>query len=74
MELTLYALAAGFVIDLLVGDPHSLPHPVVAIGKLISLSEKTLRWLFPATPQGERWAGGVLWLVVTCTAGLNREA
>ncbi len=65
MELTLYALAAGFVIDLLVGDPHSLPHPVVAIGKLISLSEKALRRLFPATPQGERWAGGVLWLVVT---------
>lgn len=64
MDGTLCALAAGFVIDLIVGDPHCIPHPVAAIGKLISLGEKLLRRLFPATPSGERWAGGVLWLAV----------
>ena len=37
------AFALGFIIDLLVGDPHFLPHPVVLIGKLISLTEKKLR-------------------------------
>ena len=64
MDGTLCALAAGFVIDLIVGDPHCIPHPVAAIGKLISLGEKLLRRLFPATPSGERWAGGALWLAV----------
>lgn len=61
---TLYALAAGFLIDLVLGDPHGFPHPVVAIGKLISSLEKLLRQAFPATPAGERAAGGVLWVAV----------
>ena len=63
MKLRALALALGFLIDVLLGDPHSLPHPVVAIGKLIAALEKALRRLFPATPAGERWAGGVLWLL-----------
>ena len=50
MMWTLYALLSGFGLDLLLGDPHSFPHPVVAIGKLISALEKLLRRLFPATP------------------------
>ena len=63
------ALALGFLIDVLLGDPHSLPHPVVAIGKLIAALEKALRRLFPATPAGERWAGGVLWLLTVSISG-----
>ena len=31
MMWTLYALLSGFGLDLLLGDPHSFPHPVVAI-------------------------------------------
>ena len=65
----LRALALGFLIDVLLGDPHSLPHPVVAIGKLIAALEKALRRLFPATPAGERWAGGVLWLLTVSISG-----
>ena len=30
------AFAAGFVLDLMVGDPHGIPHPIVWIGKLIA--------------------------------------
>ena len=30
---SLAALVIGFCIDLLVGDHHSYPHPVVQIGK-----------------------------------------
>lgn len=68
---SLYALAIGFAIDLIIGDPHGLPHPVAAIGKLISALEKFLRQVFPATPFGERWAGGVLWvIVVTASAAV----
>ena len=70
MKWSLYALLIGFGIDLLVGDPHSIPHPVVGIGKLISFLEKGLRRLFPKTDVGEIAAGGVLWVlvVVICTA------
>lgn len=71
MMWTLYALLSGFGLDLLLGDPHSFPHPVVAIGKLISALEKLLRRLFPATRNGERLAGGILWvLVVSVSAGI----
>ena len=70
MKWSLFALLFGFGIDLLVGDPHSIPHPVVGIGKLISFLEKGLRRLFPKTDGGEIAAGGVLWVlvVVICTA------
>ena len=70
MKWSLFALLIGFGIDLLVGDPHSIPHPVVGIGKLISFLEKGLRRLFPKTGGGEIAAGGVLWVlvVVICTA------
>lgn len=70
MKWSLFALLIGFGIDLLVGDPHGIPHPVVGIGKLISFLEKGLRRLFPKTDGGEIAAGGVLWVlvVVICTA------
>ena len=64
MKWSLYAMLIGFVIDLIVGDPHSIPHPVVWIGKLISLLDKTLRKVFPKTVLGENMAGGVLWILV----------
>ena len=67
---SLYALLAGAVIDLLVGDPHWLPHPVVLMGKLISALEKLLRRVFPKTKRGENIAGGVLWLIVAAVSFL----
>lgn len=32
----------GYLADLLIGDPHNIPHPVVAVGKLISFLERKL--------------------------------
>ena len=61
---SLCALFIGFGIDLIVGDPHSIPHPVIFIGKLISAIEKVVRKIFPQTVRGENLAGGVLWLLV----------
>ncbi len=58
------ALAAGFLLDLAAGDPLWLPHPVVAIGRLIARLEKWLRRLFSATPRGELFGGAVLVAVV----------
>lgn len=60
----LLALVLGFCIDLIFGDPHSIPHPVVLIGRLISATEKLVRKISPKTVRGENVAGGVLWLLV----------
>ena len=67
---SLAALVIGFCIDLLVGDPHSFPHPVVLIGKCISVLERVLRCVCPKTPSGERAAGAILWgaVVIISTA------
>ena len=64
MKWSLFALLIGFVMDLLLGDPHGLPHPVAGIGRLISLFEASCRKWFPQTKKGERLAGAVLWILV----------
>ena len=68
---SLAALVIGFCIDLLVGDPHGFPHPVVLIGRLISTLERALRRICPKTPAGERAAGAILWgAVVIVSTGV----
>ena len=50
---------AGYLLDLIIGDPKSIPHPVVMIGKLIEKAETLLRyWLVPII--GEKVAGTIL--------------
>ena len=51
----LIAILAGWLLDLLVGDPAWLPHPVVGFGKLIAAGEK--RW---NKGDGRRRKGAVL--------------
>lgn len=58
------ALLAGFILDLLFGDPYWLPHPVRWMGSLIAALERPLRALFPRSPRGEQAAGVVLVLLV----------
>lgn len=68
---SLCALILGFCLDLIVGDPHWMPHPIVFIGKLIDVTEKGMRRLFPKTVRGENFAGAAVWLiVVTVSAGI----
>ena len=64
------SLLLGFLLDCLLGDPHGLPHPVVGIGKLISLLEKGLRRIFPKTRAGEMTAGGILWVLTVAVSFL----
>ena len=61
---TALALVLGFFIDLLVGDPRWLYHPVRIIGHGISFLEKYLRTCFPDTEKGQRGAGFVLVLLI----------
>ena len=37
------AIALGFLLDFIIGDPYCIPHPVVGIGKCISFFDKKLR-------------------------------
>ena len=64
MEILITA-AAGFALDLLLGDPERVPHPVVYMGRAITALEKTLRRLFPKTDKGELTAGAVLAVVMS---------
>lgn len=68
---TLAAVGLGYLIDLLIGDPHWLYHPIRLVGNLISLLEKWLRALFPKTEKGELTAGVFL---VILTSGLTTAA
>lgn len=59
MEL-IFTAAASLLLDALLGDPASLPHPVVWMGKAVTALEKHLRARFPATEQGLLRAGTVM--------------
>ncbi len=64
MVIAITALFLGFCLDLIIGDPHSFPHPIRFIGNLITFAEKMLRKFFPKTKNGEITAGFFLVLVV----------
>ena len=42
MNSSLLSLVLGWMLDLLLGDPVRLPHPIVGFGKMISFGEKRL--------------------------------
>lgn len=63
---SMIALAAGFVLDLIFGDPYWMPHPVCFIGYMISKGEKVIRGALPKTEKAEL-AGGVLLAVIVVT-------
>ncbi|MFQ5861941.1 MAG: adenosylcobinamide-phosphate synthase CbiB [Candidatus Brocadiales bacterium] len=58
-EAAILPLLLAFIIDLIIGDPHRIPHPVKAIGKVIEWAESPLR-LLPS----ERLAGIILTISV----------
>lgn len=71
MQYSFIALVIGFLLDLILGDPYWLWHPIRGIGNLISVTEKLLRRIFPKTKQGELLAGVLLViLVVGISAGI----
>ena len=69
MKYGMIALAAGFLIDLIVGDPRWLYHPVCLIGNLIALLEKQIRKIFPKTDRGELACGCLEVLLVCLLSG-----
>lgn len=70
MKYTAIALAAGFVLDLIFGDPRWLYHPVIVIGKWISFLEKIIRRILPKTNGGEL-LGGIIEVILVCAASFG---
>ena len=68
---TLIALIIGFLLDLLLGDPYWLPHPIRLIGNLISKIETILRVICNNTQKSEILCGGILvFIVLTLSTGV----
>lgn len=61
------ALLIGFLLDLCLGDPEWLPHPVRTMGSLIAFLEKRIRRGFGKTPKGELVGGVFLTVLVLLT-------
>ena len=62
MKYHILAFVVGFILDLIIGDPHNFPHPIRLIGKLIDVLDK--KW-----NNGSRHQQRIMgrWLVVTVT-------
>lgn len=70
MALTVLTVGMAFIVDLIVGDPPWIPHPVVIIGKAISGIERALR-RFCTDERRERLFGGLLTVTVVLGAYLS---
>lgn len=73
-------IAVGFILDLILGDPRWLPHPIVYIGKAISILKKKIqknlygcsyqelskkeREMLPRKEEKERFLGAVLSILI----------
>ena len=65
MQYRIFALIAGFFLDLVFGDPRWLYHPICLIGNWIAFLEKRIRKIFPQTQKGEL-AGGMAEVLCVC--------
>ena len=64
----LLPVVIGFLLDLCLGDPRWMPHPVIGMGRLISRLERWLR-RDGQTPGEAYRAGLLLWLIVVSVSG-----
>ncbi len=78
MTAHIISLILGILLDLAAGDPHGLPHPIRAVGALISALEKRL--LGDASEGGRRSAasekrrGALLWSAVVAAVFATASA
>jgi adenosylcobinamide-phosphate synthase len=78
LQAHMIAFAAGFVLDLIIGDPHWMPHPVRWIGSLIAALDRILLGDLPSddpnselrNPADERRAGTMMVLIVVSVTAI----
>lgn len=63
------AFFMGFLLDLLLGDPYWLPHPVRLIGHLTAWTEKCLIGSNVRCREREFWQGVLAVIIVLCSTG-----
>lgn len=60
--MNILSIYIGYILDLIIGDPYSFPHPVRYIGKLIKLVENKIRKV-SKTDKQLKVAGFILWFI-----------
>ncbi len=60
--MNIVSIYIGYILDLIIGDPYSFPHPVRYIGKLINIVENRIRKIFKTNKQ-LKVAGFLLWII-----------
>ena len=60
--MNILSIYIGYIMDLIIGDPYSFPHPVRYIGKLIKVTESKIR-KFAKSDKDLKRGGFLLWLI-----------
>lgn len=60
--MNILSIYIGYIMDLIIGDPYSFPHPVRYIAKLIKLTENKIRKI-AKTDKDLKKGGFILWFV-----------
>ena len=61
---SLAALALGFALDMLLGDPEVVVYPQYFIKKLVAKLDKSFRNSYKNTPEAQRMAGLMMTVIV----------
>jgi len=61
---TTLAVAIGTLLDLIIGDPHNIWHPVMGIGKLVRVLENKIRKQADGSESKLKVGGILLWFLV----------
>ena len=64
----IYWIIVAFILDLLIGDPYSWPHPIKLIGNFIAWFQERFTQT-KSDQENYRW-GILLWLVTVFGSGL----
>lgn len=67
------AFCSGFILDLILGDPHFLPHPIRLIGSLISHLDKKLNSNEDERNDNKEFKRGILTVIIVllCTIAVS---
>ena len=60
--MNILSIYIGYIIDLIIGDPYSFPHPVRFIGKLIKITEDQIRKV-AKNDKALKIGGFILWFI-----------
>ena len=60
--MNILSIYIGYIIDLIIGDPYSFPHPVRFIGKLIKITEDRIRKV-AKNDKALKTGGFILWFI-----------